>query len=377
MPVTCATELKSISPIVNASPLYDIALSMLYRTSLRKALLLLDRHGTAEAVWCSLDEPDMQACLERAGRELDWIQEHGIRVWTLADEDYPYRLRQCPDRPLLLYGKGNLHLSDGHFVSVVGTRQPSQRGRELTEALVRDLHAQLDAVTIISGGAYGIDITAHRAAIQCGIPTIIIPAHGLDRIYPYPHRADAIAAMEHGGILTEFPSGVEPLPPYFVQRNRIVAGLADAVVVVESKEKGGSLITAQMAVDYNRALFAFPGRPADMSSRGCNALIRSNKAVLMNNADELIDTMQWKRRTASVQPVQTQLVGLLDDLTPAQQTILQKLQEAEEDMHINLLVMETERPYSEVASDLTMLELQGLIKALPGGFYRFVYASKR
>lgn len=377
MPVTCAMELKSISPIVNASPLYDIALSMLYRTSLRKALLLLDRHGTAEAVWCSLDEPDMQACLERAGRELDWIQEHGIRVWTLADEDYPYRLRQCPDRPLLLYGKGNLHLSDGHFVSVVGTRQPSQRGRELTEALVRDLHAQLDAVTIISGGAYGIDITAHRAAIQCGIPTIIIPAHGLDRIYPYPHRADAIAAMEHGGILTEFPSGVEPLPPYFVQRNRIVAGLADAVVVVESKEKGGSLITAQMAVDYNRALFAFPGRPADMSSRGCNALIRSNKAVLMNNADELIDTMQWKRRTASVQPVQTQLVGLLDDLTPAQQTILQKLQEAEEGMHINLLVMETERPYSEVASDLTMLELQGLIKALPGGFYRFVYASKR
>lgn len=377
MPVTCAMELKSISPIVNASPLYDIALSMLYRTSLRKALLLLDRHGTAEAVWRSLDEPDMQACLERAGRELGWIQEHGIHVWTLADEDYPYRLRQCPDRPLLLYGKGNLHLSDGHFVSVVGTRQPSQRGRELTEALVRDLHAQLDAVTIISGGAYGIDITAHRAAIQCGIPTIIIPAHGLDRIYPYPHRADAIAAMEHGGILTEFPSGVEPLPPYFVQRNRIVAGLADAVVVVESKEKGGSLITAQMAVDYNRALFAFPGRPADMSSRGCNALIRSNKAVLMNNADELIDTMQWKRRTASVQPVQTQLVGLLDDLTPAQQTILQKLQEAEEGMHINLLVMETERPYSEVASDLTMLELQGLIKALPGGFYRFVYASKR
>ena len=355
-----------------ASPLYDIALSMLYRNSLRKALLLLDRYGTAEAAWHALNEPDMKACMERAKKEQDWIQEHDIHVWTLADEEYPYRLRQCPDRPLLLYGKGNLRPSDGHIVSIVGTRQPSQRGRELTEALVRDLHAQLESVTIISGGAYGIDITAHRAALQCGIPTIIIPAHGLDRIYPYQHRADAIAALEHGGILTEFTSGVEPLPPFFVQRNRIVAGLADAVVVVESKERGGSLITAQMAVDYNRELFAFPGRPTDISSRGCNALIRANKAVLINSADELIDTMQWTRRTATAQPIQTQMVGLLDDLSAEQQTILQKLQEAEEGMHINLLVMETERPYAEVASDLTMLELQGLVRSLPGGIYRFV-----
>ena len=251
-----------------ATPLYDIALSLLYRNRLRKALSLLDQYGSAEEAWQTIDEPDQQACLDRAQKELEWIMAHGIRVWTLADEDYPYRLRQCPDRPLLLYGKGNLHPSDGHIVSIVGTRQATQRGKELTEALVRELHEQLDAVTIVSGGAYGIDIAAHRAAIQYGVPTIIVPAHGLDRIYPYQHRPEAVASLEHGGLLTEFPSGTEPLAPLFVQRNRIVAGLADAVVVVESKERGGSLITAHMANDYNRDLFAFPARPTDISSMG-------------------------------------------------------------------------------------------------------------
>ena len=352
------------------NPLYDIALSLLYRTRLRKALQLLARYGTAEAAWRTLDEPEMRSCEERARQELEWIAKHDIRVWTLQDEDYPYRLRQCPDKPLLLYGKGNLHPSEGHVVSIVGTRQPSQRGRELTEALVRGLHEQLESVTIVSGGAYGIDITAHRTAIQCGIPTIIVPAHGLDRIYPYQHRQDAIASLEHGGLLTEFPSGTEPLQAYFVQRNRIVAGLADAVVVVESKERGGSLITASMAQDYSRDLFTFPGRPTDLLSKGCNALIRDNKATLINDADDLINAMQWTRRSARPQAVQTQMIGLLDDLSAEQQTILQKLQEAEEGMHINLLVMETERPYGDVASDLMMLEIQGLVRAVPGGIYR-------
>lgn len=359
-----------LTTIVN--PLYDIALSMLYRNKLRRALALLDRYETAEEAWRTLDEPEMEACLKRAQQELEWIEEHNIRVWTLADEDYPYRLRQCPDKPLLLYGKGNLHPSEGHVVAIVGTRQPTQRGKELTEALVRELHERLESVTIVSGGAYGIDIAAHRAAIQCGIPTIIVPAHGLDRIYPFQHRPEAVASLEKGGLLTEFPSGTEPLAPFFVQRNRIVAGLSDAVVVVESRERGGSLITAQMAVDYDRELFAFPGRPTDVSSSGCNKIIRQNKAGLITCADDLIDAMQWTKRNAGSQPIQTQLIGLRDDLTPQQQDLLQKLQEAEEGMHINLLVMETERPYSDVASDLMMLEIQGFVRSLPGGIYRFV-----
>ena len=351
---------------------FDIALSFLYRTRLRKSLALLEHYGSAEEAWQALDEPEMAECLRRAEKEWEWINAHGIRVWTLADEDYPYRLRQCPDRPLVLYGKGNLHPSDGHIVSIVGTRRPTERGKELTAKLVRDLHERLVQVTIVSGGAYGIDIAAHRAAIQCGIPTIIVPAHGLDRIYPYRHRPEAIASLEHGGILTEFPSGIEPLAPYFVQRNRIVAGLADAVVVVESKDKGGSLITAQMATDYNRELFAFPGRPDDVTSQGCNTLIRADRAHLINGADDLIAIMDWKARNTVSQPVQTQIIGLMDDLTPRQQTLLSKLQEAEEGLHINLLVMETQEPYSDVSSDLMMLELQGLVRSLPGGIYRFV-----
>ena len=350
---------------------YDLALSFLYRTRLRSHLALLDRYGSAEEAWRHLDEPSMREAWTRAQQEAEWIEKHNIRVWTTADDDYPYRLRQCPDRPAVLYSKGNVHPSEGHVVSIVGTRRPTPRGEELTDALVRGLHERLESLTVVSGGAYGIDIAAHRAAIKYGVPTIIIPAHGLDRIYPYAHRKDAVAALANGGLLTEFPSGTEPMAPYFVQRNRIVAGLADAVVVVESREKGGSLITARMAGDYSRDLFAFPGRPSDLSSMGCNRLIASQKAQLIDTADDLIAAMGWKTRTSAAAPVQTKIIGLMDDLSDRQQAILAKLQEAEDGMHINLLVMELEIPYSDVSSDLVMLEIQGLVRALPGGIYRF------
>lgn len=355
------------------SPLFDIALSFLYRTKLRRSLSLLEHYGSAEEAWRHLDEPDMQAAWARAEREAEWIEAHGIRVWTLADADYPYRLRQCPDRPLVLYSKGNVRPSDGHIVSIVGTRRPTERGRELTDKLVRELQERLEQVTVVSGGAYGIDIAAHRAAIKAGIPTLIIPAHGLDRIYPYQHRKEAVESLTHGGLLTEFPSETEPFAANFIQRNRIVAGLADAVVVVESRDKGGSLITARMAMDYDRELFAFPGRPSDESSKGCNDLIGSDKAHLISCADDLIAVMNWTTRTQPAQPIQTQIIGLMDELSVRQQAILTKLQEVEEGMHINLLVMELQEPYSDVSSDLVLLELQGLVRSLPGGIYRFVH----
>ncbi|MEE0860017.1 MAG: DNA-processing protein DprA, partial [Paludibacteraceae bacterium] len=313
----------------------------------------------------------MDECLRKAEQEIAWIEDHRIRVWTQSDEDYPYRLKQCPDRPFLLFGKGNMDLSEGHLVSIVGTRRPTPYGMEMTEKLVRELHERLDKLTIISGGAYGIDICAHRAAIKYGVPTIIVPAHGLDRIYPSVHRPEAIASMEKGGLLTEFMSGTEPIAPHFVQRNRIVAGLADAVVVVESKEKGGSLITASMACDYDRDLFAFPGRPMDVLASGCNKLIRDNKAQLITSADDLIHAMKWDEDN-NRQPIQTQMVEFLDDLTLNQQTIMQLLQTAEEGMHINLIVMETQMTYGDVAAEMVMLEVQGLVKAYPGGIYRVV-----
>ena len=351
---------------------YDIALSLLMRNRLRTALQLLDKFGTAAEAWKQLNEPRMQECWQRAEQETQWIKSYQIRVWTLADKDYPYRLRQCPDRPLVLYGRGNIDLSTGHFVSIVGTRRPSERGKELTKRLVEDLHDRLEKVTVISGGAYGIDIAAHRAALECGASTIIVPAHGLDRIYPSMHRPEAIAALQNGGLLTEYTSGTEPVALNFVCRNRIVAGLADAVVVVESPNKGGSLITASMACDYNRDLFAFPGRPQDDNSAGCNTLIRRQQAHLITCADNLIEAMGWTTQAETKQPVQTRMVELMGDLTDRQQRIVRKLQETEDGMHINLIVMETELSYSDVSADLVLLEIEGLVKSLPGGIYRLV-----
>ena len=293
-----------------------------------------------------------------------------IRVWKAGDEEYPYRLQQCSDKPAQLYVKGNVHPSDGHVVAIVGTRQPTERGKELTEALVRELHERLPHLTIVSGGAYGIDITAHRTAIQLGVPTIMVLAHGLDRMYPAQHRREAEMAMEHGGLVSEYPEGTEVYAANFLQRNRIIAGLADAVVIVESREKGGSLATAHRALAYRRGLFAFPGRPTDSTSRGCNNLIRSGHAQLICCADDLITAMGW--RSKRPQAIQTQMIELMDDLTPVQQALLNKLQTADESMHINLLVQEMQMPYEEVSSELMMLELQGLVRALPGGNYRFI-----
>lgn len=294
-----------------------------------------------------------------------------IRVWRPDDEDYPYRLRECYDKPAQLFVRGQIPSMQGPVVAVVGTRQPTERGKELTRNLVRDLAAQLDSLTVISGGAYGIDITAHRAAIEYGVPTLMVLAHGLDRMYPYQHINEAKAAMQNGGLLSEYPEGTEPFAGNFLQRNRIIAGLADAVVIVESKEKGGSLCTARCALDYNRELFAFPGRPTDITSLGCNLLIRRQKAQLIHNADDLIESMAWTTKNVKKQPVQMQLIELMDDLTEPQRELLNLLQTAEDGLHINLLVTQTGRPYSEVSSDLTMLELQGLVRSLPGGIYRF------
>lgn len=350
--------------------LYQIALSHLFRNRIRKGLALLAQYGSAVEAWRHIQEPKQQESLLRAERECTFIEQHQIQVLTGLDEGYPFRLRECPDRPLVLYAKGNIAPDKGKFVSIVGTRVATDRGKELTRRLVLDLAERLPDVTIVSGLAYGIDIEAHRAALDAGIPTLIVPAHGLDRIYPALHRPVAIRALGNGGLLTEYMSGTEPGRQNFVARNRIIAGLADAVVVVESKLKGGSLITAQMANDYNRDLFAFPGRPSDENAQGCNDLIRRQKAQLIESADDLIKAMLWDAENTKPKPVQTELIELFDALSPTQRTLLDKLREEEDGMHINSVVMETELPYPEVASELLMMEMQGLVKSLPGGIYR-------
>ena len=344
-----------------------IALVWANRTRPRKARELLDHYASAtEAI---AHHPDMvgREALRHAEEELAFIERHQIALYYYKDAEYPYRLAQCVDAPLLLYGKGNLNVNPKHVVSIVGTRMPTERGKDWCHRLVTDLARLVPDVTIVSGLAYGIDVAAHRAALEAGVPTIIIPAHGLDRIYPAVHRDVAVRALENGGILTEYTCGTEPERYNFVARNRIIAGMADAVVVVESKAKGGSLITAQMAQDYDREVFALPGRIDDVTSAGCNGLIKKQQAQLIDSAEDIVQTMQWQ---VSKQPVQTSLVELGCDLNERQRGILQLLRDAEDGLHVNQIVMEMQLPYNDVSSELVMMELQDVVKSLPGGMWR-------
>lgn len=350
---------------------YLIALTQLYRNRLRHLRQLLEHYGSAQQAWQAITDEGKSQAWEKAQAEESFIRRHNIDVFCFGDETYPMRLRNCPDAPILLYGKGNIHANKGKMVSVVGTRGCSERGKEMTRRLVLDLAAKVPDVTIISGLAYGIDIAAHRAALEAGIPTLAIAGHGLDRIYPQYHRKEAVAALEKGGLLTEYPSGTDPERHNFIARDRIIAGMADVVVVVESKLRGGSLITARMASDYARELFAFPGRPQDELSQGCNQLIRDQKAGLIESADDLIAAMMWKPEDKPAN-TQTELVELNMPLNEQEKQLLQQLRSEEDGIHINFLVMETGVPYSTIAATLTMMEMKGLVKSLPGGIYRAI-----
>ena len=345
-----------------------IALTWSNKTRPRQVRTLLDHYGSATEVVSRFGEMVSQEAMEHARKELDFIEKHQIGTYFYKDENYPYRLAQCVDAPLMLYSKGNVDMNAKHMVSVVGTRMPSERGKDWCRRLVLDLANQVADLTIVSGLAYGIDVVAHRAAIEAGIPTIIVPAHGLDRIYPAVHRNVAVEALAKGGIVTEYTCGTEPERFNFVARNRIVAGLADALVVVESKKKGGSLITADMAVDYGREVFAMPGRVDDECSAGCNDLIKRNKAQMIENAEDLIKSMQWEYEEK--RSTQTTMVQLLCDLSESQQRLYDLLQEAEEGLHVNQLVLETQMGYNIVVAELVMMELQDIVKSMPGGMWR-------
>ncbi len=362
---------------------YQIAIQLLPDIGLKHAKQLIEHFGGAaeffsadlkqltevmSATFANNIQNGKKNALERANKEVVFIVQHNIQTYYYNDSTYPFRLRQCPDCPLLLYAKGNIEPNQGHFVSIVGTRMPTQQGKDLCHKLVVELAQRLEHVTIVSGLAYGIDVTAHRAAIETGIPTLIIPGHGLDRIYPFVHRQVATESLRNGGIITEFPSGTQPDRFNFIARNRIIAGLSDVTVVVESKQKGGSLTTANMAYSYSRDVMAFPGRVSDEVSAGCNTLIRERKAELITSADDLIMAMQWDANRPK-QEVQT---SLFQELTPEQEQIVRLLKTEEEGMHINYIVLERKRPYSQIADLLMQLEFMGLVRSLPGGIYRTV-----
>lgn len=348
--------------------LHLIALNRIYTNRTAAAKKMIQQFGSAELALKQLPAEQVAEQWRFANAEMDWIEQHHLTIVPYNDTRYPHRLATCADAPLLLFTKGNANLDGKYMVAVVGTRQATERGKDMTRNFVLNLAEKLQDVTIISGLAYGIDIAAHRAAIEAKVPTIIVPAHGLDRIYPTLHRNDAIRALEYGGIVTEYASHTEPEKLNFVFRNRIIAGLADCTVVVESRTRGGALITASMANAYNRPVFAFPGRPNDMASEGCNNLIRNHNATLIHSADDVIQDMQW--HTHINIPTQTELIELDDTLTDEQRNILQQLRQSENGLMINELLDIFPKSYGQLIETLMNMELNGLIRSMPGGNYR-------
>ena len=295
--------------------------------------------------------------------ELDFIEKHGIRCVTIADSDYPARLLDCKDAPLVLFSLGNVNYNAARTVGIVGTRKATEYGCRMCRTFVKELHELCPDITIVSGLAYGIDIESHKAAVEVGLPTIGVLAHGLDMIYPSAHRPIAKAMLSDGGLVTEFMSRTAPLGPNFVRRNRIIAGLSDAVVVVESAAKSGSLITAEIAGSYNRECFAFPGSVGDPYSVGCNELIRDNRASLITSAFDMVNALNWNDRMPKGKAVQKEL---FPNLTDEEEKVYKRIMLKAQGVHIGTLMTELNIPFPHLSTILFSLEMKGLIQQCPG-----------
>ncbi|MBK8416030.1 MAG: DNA-protecting protein DprA [Bacteroidetes bacterium] len=302
---------------------------------------------------------------DRAGKELVFIRKHKIQTFFYLDENYPKRLKNCHDSPVLLYYKGTSDLNKSRMVAIVGTRKASQYGKDVTEELVTAL-GQMEA-TIVSGLAYGIDITAHRACVDQHIETIGVMAHGIDRIYPPTHDGIARKMILHGGLITEHISGSEPEKENFPKRNRIIAGLCDAIIVTEAARKGGALITAEIANNYNRDVFAVPGRIKDTYSEGCNLLIRNNKAVLLQSAADISYIMGWEDDSKLKKKVIQK--SLFVELTEEEQLVTGIIRQ-NQTCHIDLLSFQSGMTPGKLSTLLLKLEFAGLIRCLPGKVFQ-------
>jgi DNA processing protein len=310
---------------------------------------------------------DSKEIFERVEEEVKFIRKHNIQPLFFTDGDYPARLKNCDDSPPLLYFKGECNLNSSRMIAIVGTRNASDYGKSIVESLVNDLVKY--KATIISGLAYGIDIHAHKASLKNNLATIGVLAHGLDRLYPSIHSSVAEKMLQHGGLLTEFMSETNPDKENFPSRNRIVAGISDAVIVVESARKGGALITAEIANSYNRDVFAIPGNIGQPYSEGCNDLIRQNKACLIESADQLAELMLWDLNEEK-QPSSKQL-KMFHELKEDEKILVNVLQEKGK-LDIDSLTLHAKMPMSKVSSTLLNLEFAGVLKSLPGKMFELV-----
>lgn len=303
--------------------------------------------------------------LPQAEKEIDFIEKHGIEVKFFTDPGYPRRLKSCIDAPVLIYTKGKMNLNEQRVISIVGTRNSTEYGKNVVEGLVQQFSQRNYKILVVSGLAYGIDVTAHRAALKYNIPTAGVIAHGLDQMYPSLHRETAQKMLNNGGLISDFASGTKIDPSNFLKRNRIIAGLADATIVVESAKKGGSLVTADIASSYNRDVFAFPGRAGDTYSKGCNQLIRNSGATLIEGIEDLEYFMAWEN-TKKVDAVQS---SLFIDLNADEQKIVDLLKK-ESELFIDQISAQMQLPVSRVSALLLNLEFKNVLSALPGKMYK-------
>jgi len=306
--------------------------------------------------------------LQRAEEEINFIEKYQIQTLFFSDENYPTRLKYCSDSPVMLYYKGNANLNCERIIGIVGTRSPSEYGKQKTQELVQDLSES--GALIISGLAYGVDVLAHKTALDNNLQTLAVLAHGLDRIYPQTHDKIARRMISQGGLLTDFMSGTNPDAVNFPKRNRIVAGLCDALVIVESGHKGGSLITATIANSYNKDVFAFPGRAGDILAEGCNGLIKKNRAVLIENSADLLDAMQWQPQEKKEKKTDTQ-IPLPVNLSETEKNILNLFPE-KQNLHLDELSYKSKMPIGQLSALLLQMEFSNLIKSKPGKLYERV-----
>jgi DNA processing protein len=359
---------------------YKIALSLIPGIGAVTARNLIAYIGSVEGVFQEKEKSLMkipgigevnaqkvarQNVLERAKHEVDFILKNGIQTFFYLDENYPTRLKGCSDSPIILYYKGNANLNTQRVISVVGTRNATNYGKEICEDLIRNFSEKAYPILVVSGLAYGIDVHAHKACLKYNIPTVGVFAHGLNKIYPALHAPIAAKMLETGGLISDFASGTDIERQNFLRRNRIIAGLADATVIVESAEKGGALVTADIANSYNRDVFAFPGRSTDPYSRGCNKIIKLNEAVLVENAADIEKAMNWDVKTSATRVFQT---SLFEVMSPEEQKLIDLLKGG--DRFVDEITIETQMSMSKVSALLLGLEFKGMIVSLPGKMYR-------
>jgi len=304
-----------------------------------------------------------QRDLVRAEKELEFVQKNAIGLHFYLEENYPTRLKHCDDGPLVLFSKGNVNFKSEKCISLVGTRNATNYGKDFTRALIEKLKKHNPLV--VSGLAYGIDVAAHKAALKNDLATIGVMAHGLDKLYPAAHKNIARDMMEKGGIISEFPSGTPSLRDNFPARNRIIAGMSDAIVVVESAYKGGSMITAEFGNNYNRDVFAVPGRITDGYSEGCHRLIKTHKAHIFTDISDLEYIMNWN--VAEKKTVQTKTFV---DLNPIEEKLVELLKQGSET--IDAISYKSNLPIGEASSHLLNLEFNGIVRSLPGKVFELV-----